>query len=110
MTPELARSSDGPSPIARAALDGNAAAGEFAAIFAFDPTTAIVRCGGCAAAEPFGRLHAYLGGPGTVLRCPQCEAMVARVACTARGIWLDLSGSSSWLLPEAPIPDSPASA
>jgi len=85
-----------------AVLDGNAAAGEFAGILAGDPTIATVRCGDCGAAQAFGQLHAYMGGPGTVLRCRECEAMVARVARTPRGTWLDLSGSSSWSFSPAP--------
>jgi hypothetical protein len=85
-----------------AALDGNAAAGEFAGVLASDPTTATVRCGSCGATQAFGQLRAYLGGPGTVLRCRECEAMVARVARTPRGTWLDISGASSWLFPPTP--------
>jgi hypothetical protein len=85
-----------------ATLDGNAAAGEFAGIFAGDVTTVTVRCGSCGAEQAFGEVHAYLGGPGTVLRCPHCEEMVARIARTRRGTWLDVSGSSSWLFPPAP--------
>jgi hypothetical protein len=85
-----------------ALLDGNAAAGEFAGILASDPTTVIVHCGSCGVAQPFGQLRAHMGGPGTVLRCRACEAMVARVARTPRGAWLDISGSSSWLFPPAP--------
>ena len=80
-------------------LDGNAAAGDFVGILGVDPTTVTVRCGSCDPTQAFGQLHAYLGGPGTVLRCRACEAMVARVARTARGTWLDMSGSSSWLFP-----------
>ncbi|MEV4807262.1 DUF6510 family protein [Nonomuraea sp. NPDC049421] len=87
-----------------AVLDGNAAAGDFAGILAGDPTTVTVRCGGCGATQAFGQLMAYMGGPGTVLRCRQCEAMVARLARTPQGTWLDLSGSSSWLFLPAPGP------
>jgi hypothetical protein len=89
----------------RAVLDGNAAAGEFAGIFASDPTTVRVRCGSCSSTRAFGQLQAHLGGPGTVLRCPECDAMVARIARTPQGAWLDISGSSSWLF--LPTPDSP---
>lgn len=85
-------------------LDGNAAAGEFAGVFASDPTTVTVRCGSCGAPQAFAQLRAYLGGPGTVLGCRECDAMVARVSRTPRGAWLDLSGSSSWLF--LPAPDS----
>ena len=87
-----------------AVLDGNAAAGEFTAIFASDPTTVTVCCGSCGAQQAFGQLQAYLGGPGTVLRCRACEAMVARVAHTPCGTWLDISGSSSWLFRRSPNP------
>ena len=89
---------------AGAVLDGNAAAGEFAGILAGDPTTVTVRCGACGATQAFAQLRAYLGGPGTVLRCRACEEMVARVARTPRGTWLDLSGSSSWLFQPASAP------
>ncbi|MEV5493804.1 DUF6510 family protein [Nonomuraea fuscirosea] len=85
-----------------AVLDGNAAAGDFAGILASDPTTVTVSCGSCGSTQAFGQLLAYLGGPGTVLRCRQCEAMVARVAKTPQGTWLDLSGSSSWLFLSTP--------
>lgn len=87
-----------------AVLDGNAAAGEFAGIFASDPTTVTVRCGGCGATQAFAQLQAHLGGPGTVVCCRSCEAMVARVATTPLGTWLDISGSSSWLFAAAPDP------
>lgn len=85
-------------------LDGNAAAGEFAGIFANDPATVTVRCGRCGAPQAFAQLRAYLGGPGTVLGCRECDAMVARVTRTPRGAWLDLSGASSWLF--LPTPES----
>lgn len=91
---------DGPSSLV---LDGNAAAGEFSGILAGDPTTVTVRCGACRATQAFAQLRAYLGGPGTVLRCRECEAMVARVAHTPRGTWLDISGSSSWLFLPRPV-------
>ena len=83
-------------------LDGNAAAGEFAAVLAGDPTVVRVRCGTCGASQAFGELSAHLGGPGTVLRCRTCLAMTARIAHTVMGTWLDLSGSSSWLFPSFP--------
>lgn len=84
-------------------LDGNAAAGEFSEILASDPTTVTVRCGACRATQAFAQLRAYLGGPGTVPRCRECEAMVARVARTPQGTWLDISGSSSWLFLPKPV-------
>jgi hypothetical protein len=80
-------------------LDGNVAAGDFATVFATDPTSVRVHCGTCGATQAFGQLPAYVGGPGTVLRCRTCLAMTARIAHTTTGTWLDLSGSSSWLFP-----------
>ena len=91
---------DSPSSLG---LDGNAAAGEFSGILAGDPTTVTVRCGTCRATQAFAQLRAYMGGPGTVLRCRECDAMVARVARTPRGTWLDISGSSSWLFLPTPV-------
>lgn len=93
--------------VSSAVLDGNAAAGEFSGIFASEVTTVTVRCGGCGVAQGFAQLKAYLGGPGTVLGCRECDAMIARVATTRQGTWLDLSGASSWLFP--PTSSSPES-
>jgi hypothetical protein len=102
MTSDLSASATPGGTERGAALDGNAAAGEFVGILVGDPTMVTVRCAGCGGAQAFGQLWAYLGGPGTVLRCRHCEAMVARVARTQQGTWLDLSGSSSWLFPPSP--------
>lgn len=85
----------------RPSLDGNAAAGEFMEIFTGDITDATVRCSNCDAVHAFGQLQAYLGGPGTVLCCDECGSMVARVATTESSVWLDLSGSTSWVFSRA---------
>jgi hypothetical protein len=92
------------------ALDGNAAAGEFTEIFSLDVTTVLVTCGGCGSSQAFAQLQAYLGGPGTVLRCRNCSHMVARVAKMPAETWLDLSGCSTWRFPVPPgsQPSSPA--
>jgi hypothetical protein len=81
------------------ALDGNAAAGSFAGIFGADLTNVTVTCGGCRAAAAFAEQRAFLTGPGTVLRCPGCDHVLARVVETPTEFWLDLSGSSSWRFP-----------
>ena len=80
-------------------LDGNAAAGPFAEIFAVDVTTVSVTCAGCDATAAFAEQRAFVGGPGTVLRCPGCDHLLARVVQTPTELWLDLSGSSSWRFP-----------
>jgi hypothetical protein len=78
------------------ALDGNAAAGPFGDLFGVDITSAIVTCAGCHASAPFAEQRAFMSGPGTVLRCPGCDHLLARVVETRTEIWLEMSGSSSW--------------
>ena len=77
-------------------LDGNAAAGPFGSIFGVDLTTVVVTCAGCHAVAPFAEQRAFLDSPGTVLRCPGCDHLLARVVETRTEIWLEMSGSSSW--------------
>lgn len=75
------------------ALDGNAAAGPLKALFAFDATTAIVRCRHCDAFGPLAELRLY-GSPGAmVLRCRTCGEVNIRLLETDRTINLDLSGA-----------------
>ena len=62
-----------------ASLDGNAAAGDLADVFAFDVTTAIVTCATCHHTQAVATLHAYLHAPGTVLRCSSCDAVQIRL-------------------------------
>jgi len=77
-------------------LDGNAAAGPFGELFGPDITAAIVTCAGCHASAPFAEQRAFLGGPGTVLRCPGCDQLLARVVQTRTEVWLEMRGSASW--------------
>ena len=82
-----------------APLDGNAAAGPFGELFGRDITAVIVTCAGCHASAPVAEQRAYLGGPGTVLRCPGCDHLLARVVETRTELWLEMSGSASWRFP-----------
>ena len=77
-------------------LDGNAAAGPFQELFGVDLTMAVVTCAGCQASAPFAQQRAFLGGPGTVLRCPECDHVLARVVRTRTEVWLEMTGSTSW--------------
>ena len=77
-------------------LDGNAAAGPFGAIFGVDLTRVVVTCAGCRASAPFAEQRAFLDSPGTVLRCPGCDHLLARVVETPTELWLEMSGSASW--------------
>lgn len=82
-------------------VDGNAAAGSFAEVFAFDVTSAKVTCSHCGVSNPFAEATAYVRGPGTVLRCCECSSVLARFVKARDTIWLDLSGSSAWQLTTA---------
>ncbi len=71
-------------------LDGNAAAGVLADLFALDVTVAELACGGCGAAAAIGAMPLYGGAMGAVLRCGQCDTAVLRLTRTPRGLWLDM--------------------
>ena len=83
------------------ALDGNAAAGAFGALFGTDVTTAVVVCAGCGRQEVFARLDVYMHGLGVVVRCHGCDDVLARVVQSPDSTWFELSGSASWRLPHA---------
>jgi Family of unknown function (DUF6510) len=73
-------------------LDGNAAAGDLAQLFGTDMTRASGPCLGCGDHVVLAEAHAFLGGPGTVLRCPHCESVLLRLVQTSRRTWLETSG------------------
>ncbi len=73
-------------------LDGNAAAGALADVFAPDLTVAITTCAACGDVRPVGELRAYLRVPGLVLRCASCQAVQIRLVRASRRAWLDLRG------------------
>lgn len=73
-------------------LDGNAAAGDLATIFAVDVTAATGQCAGCGRAAPLGTALAYRDAPGLVLRCPGCDAVLLRVVSAPGRTWLDVRG------------------
>lgn len=77
-------------------LDGNAAAGLLRELFAFELTTARGRCDNCGAVAEVGAVFVYANAPGTVLRCPQCGAVLMRVVANGSRYWLDVRGIS-WL-------------
>ncbi|SRX96203.1 hypothetical protein MSP7336_04479 [Mycobacterium shimoidei] len=80
-------------------VDGNAAGGAFAAVLGFDVTTMTVSCGGCGRVAAFAENHVYNRGPGIVVRCPSCEAVLARLVQTPTDVWLDFRGAQSWRVP-----------
>jgi hypothetical protein len=75
-------------------VDGNAVAGRLQEIFGRDMTTAVARCAGCGSDAAMGALMAFTRGPGVVLRCPTCQAAVARIVETPNAIYLDARGAT----------------
>jgi uncharacterized protein DUF6510 len=74
------------------ALDGNAIAGRLLEVFGAEMTTATGVCAGCGARRKVAELMVYVQAPGTVARCPACEAIVM-VLVEIRGInCVDLRG------------------
>lgn len=73
-------------------LDGNAVGGLLREIFTMEMTAAVGTCAGCGAVNQVGRLQAYVHSPGTVLRCPGCDAVLMRVVRGRGRYWIDMSG------------------
>jgi ribosomal protein S27AE len=63
-------------------LDGNAAAGVLMEIFGRDMTSARETCAHCGSSDMIAEAHVYMNGPGTVLRCPNCDDMLMAIAWT----------------------------
>jgi hypothetical protein len=82
-------------------LDGNAAAGSLAALFAVEPTTMIVTCGGCGREGALATLRLFGGPVGLVLRCPGCDTANIRFADTGSRMTIDLRGSARLTVPSA---------
>jgi hypothetical protein len=75
-------------------LDGNAAAGILSEIFVSDVTAARTTCASCGAVRALGALLVYGYAMGTVMRCPDCDAVVLRVARIRNHVCLDPRGAS----------------
>jgi Family of unknown function (DUF6510) len=67
-------------------LDGNAAAGILRQVFAVEMTEA------CGKAEAVGAVVVHDRAPGTVLRCPHCESVLAKFVTDGERVWVDLRG------------------
>lgn len=74
------------------AVDGNAIAGRLLEVFGAEMTTATGVCAYCGARRQVAELVVYVRAPGTVVRCPACDAVVL-VLVEIRGITcVDLRG------------------
>ena len=77
------------------ALDGNAIGGLLQEIFGTDLTDARATCSTCGATGPVAETVVYLDGPGNVVRCRNCSA-VLMVITRIRGMnCVDLLGLSA---------------
>ena len=81
-------------------LDGNAIGGLLREIFAMEMTTAIGMCASCGTMNEVGRLRVYIHAPGTVVRCPACDAVLMRIVHGRGRYWIDLSGTRTLELAE----------
>jgi hypothetical protein len=75
-------------------VDGNAVAGVLQMLLGGDVTAVPGRCGHCGALNAVGAMHAYVRGPGSVLRCPVCTGVVLRIVETTDATYVDLRGAS----------------
>ena len=73
-------------------LDGNAAAGDLSNLFAVDVTEAEGQCAHCGAIRRFAQAHLYIGGPGLVARCADCDNVLLRLVNAQQRVLLDLRG------------------
>ncbi len=85
-------------------LDGNAAAGVLATVFGTDMTAAHGRCGSCGSTLVLGEVLAFVGGPGTVLRCRGCLALLVVLVERRDLVCADLQGLSELDVPGADGP------
>ena len=85
--------------IAARRLDGNAAAGPLADLFAVDLTEARSHCASCGTATMLGAHHLYADAPALVLPCPSCTEVVLRFAVQKGRLLLDLRGCQLLVVP-----------
>jgi hypothetical protein len=79
--------------------DGNVLAGPLAEVFAVDITAAMTTCAGCGTQRRVAQLRVYFSGPGTIARCPSCDAAVLRYARTSNGMNVDFRGTLALSIP-----------
>lgn len=80
-------------------LDGNAAAGVLSDIFGADMTAETAQCTHCGNVAAMGTTHAWMEGPGIVLRCSICAEVVIRVVETPQARYVDARGAAYLRLP-----------
>ena len=76
------------------ALDGNAIGGLLGELFGREMTTAQGRCARCGAGGPLAECVVYPGGPGVVVRCRICSALLMVFVRVRETVCVDLGGLS----------------
>ena len=77
------------------ALDGNAIGGMLMEIFGTDMTMAVGTCGSCGAVGRVAELAVYMPGPGIVVRCRNCTAVLMVFVRIREITCVDLEGLAS---------------
>lgn len=77
------------------AVNGSAMAGSLAEVFSVDMTLAQATCAGCGSTDALAQGNAFVGGPGTVLRCAHCHSVLGRIVKARDSVWLDLRGMTA---------------
>lgn len=76
-------------------VDGNALAGPLAEFFTFDVTMAMARCNGCGNVAELARAMVYTSAAGTVVRCGNCDQVIATLVESGDRAWIGFSGVSA---------------
>jgi hypothetical protein len=81
-------------------LDGNALAGLLHELFFVEMTIAPVECASCGRHGEMGSLWAFVETPGYVLRCPDCQNIIMRIAVTPQQVYVDARGAAYVCIPK----------
>jgi hypothetical protein len=73
-------------------VDGNAAAGDLQELFAVEVTEITGVCAGCGNAGLLAEARVFERGPGLVLRCRDCDGVLARLVRLPDRMLIELRG------------------
>lgn len=73
-------------------VDGNALAGAFAEIFDIEITAVTGICRNCGSSSNLARSHAFITAMGAVMRCSDCDAVLAVIVKKGEDSLVNLSG------------------
>lgn len=76
-------------------LDGNVMGGLLHEVFGAEMTAAVGTCANCGSRRQVAEFVVYLGGPGTVARCRDCQALLMVITKRRTMNCVDLTGLSA---------------